>query len=678
MIMSKKSKDLKAVAFTNLLKAFSALALGFSFSSAIALSEGFENENEINRKNWNETQLKLTQIDNQLTTATCYGERSTDHEFRRFLVCLSLINHGLSKGKENTEVLFPLSQAANYPFQPTIHPVPKEEYGGIGVFTLEVQSDDSETNLEIKTVAQIRTESDNYYLRLKAHFFNMEDAPGDFSTLWQSLRSDLEIALLHNKVFGEISEAELVGDLINKSLSVIDPHSGIDSKKNIQNTLFSGRFKVGIGASIVKDKTSNLPSFSDVYPGSPAEDAGISPGDIIVMIGESSDEEKARSISKIPIEDLFETLNNRTDQTLYLWIQKSNDNSIHGPIQLTKRSTFNPPFYLKDLHSDSNEDPIGILGITSFLGASHFCSNPDQGQISPFGELIFALRTGRQDLIDSLLKRGYVKAGVNIDRPVKKLIIDVRGNRGGHLHDVHCSLTYLFNDDHNYLNAGRPQKKSDGSTSFFLDISLALSDFVDAPYETILTRRGSRRSSDFFKSIVVITDEHSASASEILAGTIKGGFGYVVGNTTFGKGLVQRVAPVEDFESMDPYLLIDLTEMQKEILSLTSTTRQFFLVAKDGSHWSNHLTGIRPDFLVPEPATGESPIKINEEYRYSRVYDSPFLVLPLPENPVRQKQIARIENCVKERNTSESLTDPAKTRSDDPILLALEVARCAF
>ena len=47
--------------------------------------------------------------------------------------------------------------------------------------------------------------------------------------------------------------------------------------------------------------------------------------------------------------------------------------------------------------------------------------------------------------------------------------------------------------------------------------------------------------------LVVLIDGNSASASEILAGAIKDyGIGTLVGTTTFGKGIVQSIIPLED------------------------------------------------------------------------------------------------------------------------------------
>ena len=55
------------------------------------------------------------------------------------------------------------------------------------------------------------------------------------------------------------------------------------------------------------------------------------------------------------------------------------------------------------------------------------------------------------------------------------------------------------------------------------------------------------KGADFDLPLVVLVNEYSASAAEILSGAIKdAGIGKLVGKKTFGKGIVQTVAPLDD------------------------------------------------------------------------------------------------------------------------------------
>lgn len=106
------------------------------------------------------------------------------------------------------------------------------------------------------------------------------------------------------------------------------------------------------------------------------------------------------------------------------------------------------------------------------------------------------------------------------DQGMEKLVIDLRGNPGGLLTSVCNILNHILPEglivytEDKYGN--RSEEKSEGKTP--LDIPLA-----------------------------VLVNENSASASEIFAGAVKDyGIGTIVGTTTFGKGVVQELLPLND------------------------------------------------------------------------------------------------------------------------------------
>ncbi|WP_269799364.1 S41 family peptidase [Bacillus sp. FJAT-42315] len=140
------------------------------------------------------------------------------------------------------------------------------------------------------------------------------------------------------------------------------------------------------------------------------------------------------------------------------------------------------------------------------------------------------------------------------DKNMDGLLIDVRGNPGG----------------------------------FLVSVEEILKEFVteNRPYVQIEDRNG-RKIPYFSKKekvkpypIAVLTDQGSASASEILAGALQEAEGYkIIGETTFGKGTVQQPVPLGDGSNL-------------------KLTTHKWLTPK--GHWI-HQKGIRPDVEVRQP-----------------------------------------------------------------------------
>jgi carboxyl-terminal processing protease len=111
--------------------------------------------------------------------------------------------------------------------------------------------------------------------------------------------------------------------------------------------------------------------------------------------------------------------------------------------------------------------------------------------------------------------KDFEKAGI------KGLIIDVRGNSGGYLQSVKDMLDQLVTKEKPY----------------------AMTEERNGKREKMYSNLNQKKK----YPIVVLVDNGSASASEILAGALKEAGGYkLVGENTFGKGTVQQTIPMQD------------------------------------------------------------------------------------------------------------------------------------
>ena len=104
----------------------------------------------------------------------------------------------------------------------------------------------------------------------------------------------------------------------------------------------------------------------------------------------------------------------------------------------------------------------------------------------------------------------------------KKLIFDLRGNSGGYLEQA-AAVSNIFISTRDTLVYTKG-KISDANQAFISDPKKGRNDF----------------------SLIVLINRGSASASEIVSGAVQDlDRGLIVGETSFGKGLVQRQLPLE-------------------------------------------------------------------------------------------------------------------------------------
>ena len=212
-------------------------------------------------------------------------------------------------------------------------------------------------------------------------------------------------------------------------------------------------------------------------------------------------------------------------------------------------------------------------------------------QVERFAENTFA------EFIEAMIELAYSNA--------QGFIIDLRGNGGGYL-GIALEMANQF------LDAGDIIVYTEGAHN---DKSIERANgrglFTDAP-------------------VVILVDETSASASEIIAGTIQDNDrGTVIGRRSFGKGLVQQPVPLSDGSIIrltiaryhtpsgrciqKPYNKGDREEYDKEILERYSRGEIF---SQDSVHQNEELIyktkkgrtvygggGIMPDIFVAGDTT---------------------------------------------------------------------------
>jgi carboxyl-terminal processing protease len=191
------------------------------------------------------------------------------------------------------------------------------------------------------------------------------------------------------------------------------------------------------------------------------------------------------------------------------------------------------------------------------------------------------------------------------DQNLKKLIIDLRGNTGGYM----VAATNIVDQ---FLEAGRLIVYTKGKSS--------------PRQEIYSTARGICKDME----VVVLQDEFSASASEILSGAIQDNDrGTIIGRRSFGKGLVQEPYPLSDGSMIRLTIARYYTPTGRSIQKPYSEDKDEYysdlaeryyhgeFVVADSIHFADSLKyttpggnvvygggGIMPDIFVPLDTTG--------------------------------------------------------------------------
>lgn len=286
----------------------------------------------------------------------------------------------------------------------------------------------------------------------------------------------------------EVTSDRLVSASIRELLRTLDPHSNFLETKEyttLQERQKGSYYGLGITVqSIDGDITVVSP-----FEGTPAHKLGIRAGDVISRI----EGENARGLG---IDDAVKRL--------------------RGPKGTPVRITIVRQGYPEPLEFTVIRDEIPLHSVPySFM----VTGKTGYVRLTDFNETT-ACRPGEPRSCERELERavrGLLKEGAT------SLVLDIRDNPGGLL-DQAFAVSSLFLRKGELVVFTRGRHKRDEASY----VTEGESRFADLP-------------------LVVLVSRHSASASEIVAGAIQDhDRGVIVGETTFGKGLVQTIMPLRN------------------------------------------------------------------------------------------------------------------------------------
>lgn len=284
----------------------------------------------------------------------------------------------------------------------------------------------------------------------------------------------------------------------------------------------------GVGISVDWDTDGNAGVLVIApLPGTPAEQNGVQAGDVIIGVnGEMLKNWEGTYSEKL--EKAINMIKGEKGTKVTLTLKKAHSPE---PVDITlERAPINADLQISQEMLDEEIGRITLAG---------FYENADE-------DILKALRTLRM-------------------QGMKKVILDLRFNPGGYLDQaVHISDIFLPKGSLITYTEGRESPKRE-----FVDETTSSEGYSDIP-------------------VVILVNQYSASASEVVTGALKDNQrAFVIGKTSFGKGSVQEV-----------FNLIDGA-------GLRLTVAKYYTP----SGVCIHGEGIKPDFEV-DPLTQEEFEKI--------------------------------------------------------------------
>ncbi|GAA4455512.1 carboxy terminal-processing peptidase [Rurimicrobium arvi] len=341
---------------------------------------------------------------------------------------------------------------------------------------------------------------------------------------------------------GKASEEDRFAMYINAITHAEDPHTDFfpPREKKAFDVQMSGEF-YGIGAQLkLEDDKVKIAS---IVPGSPSWKQGeLKANDEIIKVGQGAAEPE--DVQGYELEDVVQKIRGEKGTEVRLTVRRI-DGSIKV-IPIIRGKVALEETFAKSALINTGSGKIGYIYLSEFY--SNFTSSD-----------------GRRSADDIAKEVAKLK-----EQGVKGIILDLRYNGGGSLYDV-VDMSGIF------IGAGPVVQVKTSEAQPMILKSKTPSVTYDGPF-------------------IIMVNQGSASASEILAAAMQDyKRAVIVGNTTFGKGTVQKQIPIDEVINDATRLKMAINK-EPELGSLKLTIQKFYRVTGG----STQLKGVTPDISIPD------------------------------------------------------------------------------
>ncbi len=434
----------------------------------------------------------------------------------------------------------------------------------------------------------------------------------------------------------QIKSNEIFQIIANAYAGALEPHTSYFSPRASEEFNIQMRLSLdGIGAVLRTDKEHT--KIVSIVPGGPADMTGkLKSGDRIIAIAQGKNG-KMVDVIGWRLSDVVTIIRGKKGSTVVLSILPNQTGLGGKPVNIAivrdkiKLEHQAAKKRIIDVKTALGQSKIGVIDLPSFYIDFEARGRGDKDYRSTTRDVKKLLNELKADNIDGL-------------------VIDLRGNGGGSLSEV-ISLTGLF------IDTGPVVQVNDvsGRTSVHRDIVPGI------------TYNGP---------LAVMVDRGSASASEIFAGAIKDyKRGLIIGETTFGKGTVQTILPLNAYTK---------EKFNIPLGQVKITTAQFFRINGE----STQFHGVKPDISWPLPEVNEDfgersldnalPWKRIENAKYSYSPNALQASVIITEDSISKERILHTPKFLSTLRKLELLTEAGNEKAVSLNLQQRQIKRKKF